>query len=246
MHRFVAMAAAILFSAPVLAGPSPEIIQIKTQMLEPTVQLGMGCSGQLIYSERDKESGDVTTLVLTARHCVQGQDKLDFDIKIPTYDKQSRLISERVYYAEAIAQGYSADVALLRLKDHDTYIPQRVTLAPLKAEFYEGEQVWAVGYPLKWTRTITTGLYAASIKVPVSDIDPHDYIRGTADIAPGSSGGGYYHKNDAGNYELIGTVTGGPACCSFLGLWTPIWAIQDFLKVQAPPGVWKALYPDAK
>jgi S1-C subfamily serine protease len=111
---------------------------------------------------------------------------------------------------------YSADLSLWRLKDKQTFFPNVAKLAPEKPALMMGEDVWTVGYPLGGVLTVTRGLFGS---VETSDFDHpgRTYYRATPDIAPGSSGGALYHKNDAGDYELLGVTTAGAQSFPFFG-----------------------------
>lgn len=86
--------------------------------------------------------------------------------------------------------------------------------------------------------TITKGLFGS---LETSDFDKPGrvYYRATPDIAPGSSGGALYHKNDAGDYELLGVTTAGARGFPFVALYTPVSDIYSYLKVAAPEIVGK-------
>ena len=43
--------------------------RIQTDMVAPSVRINDNCSGTLVFSQRDPETGHATTYVLTAAHC---------------------------------------------------------------------------------------------------------------------------------------------------------------------------------
>lgn len=244
MRILIAAALAAFFVSAAHAMPK-ELETLRDQTLLPTVQIDDNCSGQIVYSKRDQKTGDVATYILTAKHCVSGMTGKDVLVDVPTYDKKGRLTVETRYYADVDALSWTGDSALVKLKDADTWFGNRtVKLAPLSRQLFEGEQVWTVGYPAALTRTITTGLLNVGLRNDVTG-KLTEFYRATPDIVGGSSGGGLYHRNDAGDYELIGTTTAGYRIGTYLGLYTTIGDIQAFLKNQAPI-IYKEIYGEAK
>lgn len=215
------------------AAPPAGVRQMNEQMFVPTVEVGDGCSGQLIYSKRSAETGKVTTYVLTAKHCVSDMKASDrLAVTVPRYLK-GKLVSEERYTAVVYAQAYTLDLALVKLLDEDRYFNPVARLAPLDPDLYEGEPVWAVGYPLRAGRVVTQGLFNAGFFLGVQGMNAQDYTRTSADIAPGSSGGGLYRMSAEGDYELIGVTSAGARGTPFISLFTSIYDIQKFLKDQA-------------
>jgi hypothetical protein len=81
--------------------------------------------------------------------------------------------------------------------------------------------------------TITKGLFGS--KETNDFAKPGSvYYRATPDIAPGSSGGALYHKNDAGDYELLGVTTAMARGFPYFAMYTPISDIYAYLKVAQP------------
>lgn len=119
------------------------------------------------------------------------------------------------------------------MKDKQTFFPTVAKLAPEKPTLLMGEDVWTAGYPLGLSLTVTKGLF---ISKETSDFAKAGtvYYKATTDIAPGSSGGALYHKNDAGDYELLGVTTAGMRGYPFYGLYTPISDIYAYLKIAQP------------
>lgn len=210
------------------------VAKVNAQMLAPTVEVGDGCSGQIIYSERNADTGKVATYVLTAKHCVDDLPSgARLTVTIPRYAK-GKLLSAEVFYAAVDSQGYSTDLALVKILDEDRLFHNIARLAPLDPDLLEGEPVWAAGYPLRAGRTITQGLFNAGFFLSVGGKTAQDYTRTSADIAPGSSGGGLYHMAPNGAYELIGVTSAGARNTPFVSLFTSIYDIQKYLKAQAP------------
>lgn len=209
-----------------------DLTKMQDQMLAPVIQLNGNCSGSIIYSDRDDETGDVTTYVLTARHCVKDAPKKDMAVDVPVYQKM-RIVKKDRFIARVKAQDSRADLALLELKDKQTFIAKTATIAPEGELFTMGEPVWTVGYPLGMALTITGG-YFGSIETVNYPTDGVEYFRATPDIAPGNSGGTLFHMNKDGNYELIGVTTAGWRGYPYMALYTTRDAIRDFISRVAP------------
>lgn len=237
--------AILLAAGAALAEMPADLAKMRDQILMPTVQLNDNCSGQIIYSKRAQETGKVSTYILTAKHCLKGMDGKDITVSVPTYNKATSLTGEAIYYAAIEAQSYASDIALLRLLDTDAFFPRVVHLAPIAVDLYEAEPVWTAGYPQGLARTITSGLLSMGVRINIDGMGLREYLKATPDAAPGSSGGGLYHKSPAGDFELIGTTTGMFGGFSFLIAYTPIIEAQKFLKAQVPM-LFKELYGDAK
>jgi S1-C subfamily serine protease len=231
-----AFAAACLIASHVYvyAASGPELDKMQQQMFSPTVQLNGNCSGVVIWSKRDEKSGEVSTFILTARHCVSNE-KQDQTADVPVYH-DNLLVKKERYIAKVHGLYFDADLGLFRLKDKQTLFENVAKLAPAMPGMKMGEDVWSVGYPLGWSLTVTEGLFGV---IEVSDFDTpgREYYRATPDIAGGNSGGGLFRKNAAGDYELIGITTAGARGYPFIALYTPIYKIHDYLKVAIPEAV---------
>lgn len=245
LKYLLASAAAIVVTGGIALAAPEGVVQMRDQMLAGTVQINGNCSGQIIYSKRSQETGDVATYVLTAKHCIKDSTDKEIAVSVPVYDEKTAPTSEVVYYATIAAQAYGADVALLKLRDTGKWFNTTIRMAPVGVEYWEGEPVWTAGFPQGLSRTVTHGLLSTGVRINVGGSGLKDYLKATPDAAPGSSGGGLYHKNAGGDYELIGTTTAMFGGFSFLIAYTPIVETQKFLKVQMPE-VFKDLYGDAK
>jgi hypothetical protein len=148
------------------AADRAELEKLQKQVLGVTAQLNGNCSGTIIYSDRDKESGEVTTLILSAGHCAINKDS-DQRIEIPVY-QSNEIVKRDSYVGRVYGVYYSADLSLWRLKDKQTFFPNVAKLAPEKPALMMGEDVWTVGYPLGGVLTITRGLFGS---VETSDYD---------------------------------------------------------------------------
>lgn len=222
--------AAILFSIGVAFADD----KLQKQVISLTAQLDGNCSATLIHSKRDDESGDVSTVFLTAKHCVDGR-KSDLRIELPVYQK-NRLVKRESYVARVRGQWYAGDLALIELKDKQTWFSTVARIGPSEPDIIIGDKVWSVGYPLGWSLTITEGLFGA-IETQDFQSPGTEYYRATPDIAGGNSGGGFWHLNKQGDYELIGVTTARARSDSFIGLYTRAEDIHAYLKVALPEAV---------
>ena len=206
--------------------------KLQKQVLANTVQLNGSCSGTVISSKKDKLTGEVETRILTAKHCVENRDKRDMIIDVPVYQK-NRVVKKEQYIARVKGKYHAADLAIIVLKDHETIFPSVSKIAPVDVLPRMGEQVWTVGYPLGLQLTVTPGLFG-SLETLNYPSDGVEYFRASPDVVGGNSGGAMYHRNDAGDYELIGVTTAAHQLYTFVAFYTPIEVIHEYLKVAAP------------
>jgi S1-C subfamily serine protease len=209
--------------------------KLEAEVFEPSVKLvsddGM-CSGTVIYSDRAKVSGDASTYVLTAKHCVTKVGQT-FEVQKAEYDKglnQTRTVS---YPAVALGTSFLSDLALLKLDDKTHVWPNVAKWAPEGTTLEYNEPVLITAYPAGASMTTTYGNLGYVEKVPqLADVSQSTrFQRATPDIAPGSSGGAIFVKNEAGDYLLIGTTTAGLRGFSFINMFTPLDEVQAYLKV---------------
>jgi S1-C subfamily serine protease len=226
----------------VFAAPPPELAKMQEQMLGVSAQLNGNCSSTLIHSKRDEESGKVQTLFLTAKHCVEDVDEKDMSIDLPVY-QNNRIVKKDRYIARVKAQYFKADLALIELKDTETFFKVKAKIGAVDAELFMGEPTWTVGYPEGRALTITTGLLG-SLETLDFPKDGVEYFRATSSFAPGNSGGAVYRKNAAGDYELLGVTVVRSSRENFIGYYVPLEQIHDFLKVSAPEAI--GIEPKAK
>lgn len=225
-----ALAALLATTAPATASSLLEITNV-------TGRLNSNCSGQIIYSDRDKVSGEVKTIFLTAKHCVADSKPGDTQkIEIFTRDDDLRETGANVYLADVVGQSSTSDVAILRLRDKQTYFTA-VQLEGRKPKLVLAEPVVTVGYPRAQTITLTTGILGVRERQAIGGKPEAEFLRATSDIVGGSSGGALYHTSGEGQYKLIGITTAGLNGAPFYGLYTPINDIVDYLKVAVPEAV---------
>lgn len=235
MRTMIAAALLALASTSAIASPPAEIVKMRDQMLGVSAQINDNCSSTLIYSDRDKETGKVQTLFLTAKHCVEGASDKDMMVDIPVY-QSNRIVKKERYIGRVKAQSYKVDLAIIELKDTETYFKATAELASPDDEVWIGEQTWTVGWPEARALTITTGLLG-----PLETIDfpkaGSEYHRASSPMAGGNSGGGMYRKTAAGDYELLGVTVVRSRAENFIGYYVTAQQIHDFLKISAPQAI---------
>lgn len=235
------IAAAVLSSIPISAFADPLIDQVFTPSVHLTIGDAMSpqgtCSGEIIKSDRDAKTGKVATYVLTAKHCVKDNEKDDFTVTKKLYDKNNKEIGSKTYLADALGTSYKSDLALLKLRDTDTYFEQVATVAPKDTTLTFGSTVELIGYPLGRSMTWTEGKLGYIEKVEqFADVSQSTYFqRATPEMAPGSSGSSMFVWSDTDKkYEVIGILTGGPKNWSWMGFYTPLDEINDYLSTAFP------------
>lgn len=213
--------------APASAG---ELNRMQDQMFGVAAQINGNCSGTLVWSDKDDETGEVTTYALTAKHCIKRRNR-DQRVDLPQY-QDNRIVRHDSYVATVKSQHYKHDVALLEFKDRETHFAETATIAPKDAELVFGEPVYLVGYPAGMRLTMTDGRFGGYETIDWPR-DGTEFMRATPSVVGGNSGGGVFRAN-ADNYELIAVVTGVRQGMWHIGLHTPLDAIHEFLSTSAP------------
>lgn len=217
-------------SAPLAAAPLADLPKMQEEMFEPSVQLGKFCSGTVIYSDRDKDTGLVNTVILTAKHCTEkvGQE---IPVVLSVYNKANRLTAEVSYVSTVLGQSTDSDLALLKLKDQNTIFTV-AAVAPKETgeSLIFGQDTFSVSYPLGGSQTLTIGTLGRVEKIAAFGTKTTEFYRSTPDIGPGSSGSALF-QNTTGKYELIGVLTGSARGFTFYNMYTPIEEIVAYLDV---------------
>lgn len=230
--RVATTLAVLLLSGTAIAGPSPSVAKMHAEMLLPTVQVGEVCSGTVIHSKQ-ASSGAVETFVLTAKHCIAAlPNDGSTAVSLPYY-QGNREVGTAVYSAKVFAIDESSDLALLGLDDTATIFPSVARIAPSESELYMAESVWTAGFPMADGLLITQGLLGGYVINDFPNVGT-EYLRATTDLTVGGSGGGLYHISEAGAYEVIGVAAARVLDNTFMGVFTPVDAINAFLKTAAP------------
>lgn len=207
------------------------------QVLTPSFQIGQPgkagfCSGEMIKSERDAKTGKVSTYVLTAKHCVKDDDKATYTIMKDEHNSSLHQTATKEYLADVYGTSYKSDLALLKLRDTDTYFDTVATVAKKDVKLSFGQTVELVGYPLGRSMTWTEGKLGYIEEVqPFADVSQSKlFQRASPEMAPGSSGSSMFVYNDADKkYEIVGVLTGGPTQFFYIGLFTPVDELNDYL-----------------
>lgn len=230
-HAILAAAAAAL-----LASTAPAVASSLDQIAGASVRLNGNCSGTIIHSDRDEVSGKVKTIVLTAKHCVKGSKPGETHrIELIEVDDQLREIGSRYYTADVIGQSTASDLAVLKLRDDNTYFGH-VDVAPAEPKVKFGEPILTLGYPAGMSLTLTTGMLGYRDRVGIGGENEVSYQRATADVNPGSSGGALYHlkpgKTD--DYELLGVTAAMRTGVPYFAFYVPADLINEYVKVAVP------------
>jgi S1-C subfamily serine protease len=242
MIRAILAAVAVLCLASIAHAQDPVAAKkLWDQVAAPTAKLSNSCTAEIIYSNRDQRTGKVETLVLTAKHCVDTAKPGDTQtVDVTSYDGRLNAVKVTSYLADVAGKAAASDVALLRLRDKETYFEKVIALESAEAPLLFGEDVIAVGYPRAMALTLTRGALGPIDRINVTGQE-HGYLRSSTDIAPGSSGGGLYHIAADGDWKLIGIATAGVTSAPFMTFFTSIDEIEAYLKVAAPQ-----IYADKK
>lgn len=203
-------------------------------VLAATAQLNKNCSATVIKSDRDEKTGKVETVLITAKHCVEGAGNGEQLIEFPIY-KGTHRIGNKDYVGKVKGESYKVDLALVKLLDEDTLFEKVSKLAPAELDAKIGDPVVTVGYPFGLSLTVTSGNFGQTevIDYPKQGTE---YYRATPMIAGGNSGGAMYLKSDAGDYTLAGVTTAviGGQVGGFAGFYTPSYLIHDYLSTALP------------
>lgn len=113
-------------------------------------------------------------LILTNSHVVKDAD----EIKVNLSDKRS-------FTAKVIGADQESDIALIKIDATGLPIVELGDSNKIRV----GEIVFAIGNPLGFNRTVTSGIISATGRTNVGIIDYEDFIQTDAAINPGNSGG---------------------------------------------------------
>jgi len=208
-----------------IASADPLVDQVRT----PSVRLDAFCSGTIISSKRDDKTGKVATYVLTAKHCVKDSEKDTIPIAKDKYNGLDKA-GKTVYDSTVFGTSYKSDLAILKLRDDQTFFDKVAKVAEKDINLQFGQAVVVEGYPVGMSMTETEGKLGYKEEQPAfSDISQSKiFYRATPDIVGGSSGSGMF-TFDNGEYKLIGVVTGGYQHGTFVNYFTPVEEIRDYL-----------------
>ncbi|RUP39320.1 MAG: serine protease [Acinetobacter sp.] len=147
--------------------------------------------------------------VVTAKHCTEPEGK--FEVAIPTYDNDGRIVSEVTYLLGSIKVFGTRDVAVFKFEGDLpslNYLPFADVVDTRDLKF--GDELIHVGYPQ--SQMEDTGLHQT---VTDGRFQEYTYNKGKptfirADVPAwyGSSGGGLW-KIDGDDYKLVGITSKG-------------------------------------
>lgn len=243
MKRFLVATAAVAMACLTSASFAADQ-QLVDQVFTPSVQLGTFCSGEIISSIRDAKSGKVSTIVLTAKHCVKDEPKQIVPVNVAVHDDTLRKTGTVTYLADVLGMSYKSDLALLRLRDKDTLFEKVATVAPKDVKLEFAQDVVVISYPLGMSQTYTKGnLGFVDDENAFADVSQStQFLRATPDVAPGSSGSSMFTlaKNDKGvdTYMIIGVTTGTVKGFPFFNFFTPPSEIGEYLETAKTSFAW--------
>lgn len=200
-------------------------------MIASSVQLEDYCSGTVI-EDPDLSDGEQLT-VLTAKHCMNAEDKIGsiLHIHVPnimgnTYDTPT---DDGV---KVIIKDISKDSDLVLLQGLNPKTDPKLPKMHVYGGIPQiGELSYAVGYPRAESRTISLGMLGYTINnTALSDVSVSgEWQKSTNAVQGGSSGGGLFIETDLG-YELVGCLTWGYRGDEGAAYWTPVQEIRTFLE----------------
>lgn len=218
-----------------LATFAPSAYAVDTKLMEvikAVPQIDDNCSASVVYSKRDEKSGDVKTVLLTAKHCLADYKATD-DLYADFLQYQNnRVIKKNRFMAHKLGEYYKADIALLELVDKKTLFEDVVKLSDGK-DIQMGDETVTIGYPLGVGINFTEGHFMSVVHFS-SFMDNQEFLHATPDVGPGNSGGPLMKKMGDGSYEQIGLTTGVINGFPFSGVYTGIDDIREYLKTALP------------
>ncbi|MFV0439460.1 MAG: DegQ family serine endoprotease [Desulfopila sp.] len=141
------------------------------------------------YKQQGQGSGFIISsdgYILTNNHVVEDADTITVFLS-----------DEREFTAELVGRDPQSDVALIKIKDHDS-LP---TLPLGNSDALEvGEWVIAIGNPFGLSQTVTVGVVSATGRSSVGINEYENFIQTDAAINPGNSGGPLLNING----EVVG------------------------------------------
>lgn len=130
-------------------------------------------------------------IAATAYHVIDGAERME------AIFNDGRIVNE----IEIVATDPLKDMAILRLSAQElTFTEGYEEIAIREEAVKHGEEIFAIGYPLKDTSIITKGI----INSPAAEINGRKRILTSAQIASGMSGGPVLDQSG----ELIGIISG--------------------------------------
>lgn len=170
------------------------------QMLSPVVKINGTCSAVVYRSEYEGtgENGGYTTLALTANHCVRRRPQ--GYVTFETLDRGQLIKETRVVYQRKQIDE-SSDLAVIEFLDRSR--PYSTASIAQNVIVRQGDPVWNVGFPFGDIKTFGKGVFQG-YSFNLDRLLPGHWIRASAPVMPGVSGGPLYQFNPETGYEIIG------------------------------------------
>lgn len=239
--------------SPVYAQSPAELTIIKkyNEMLAPTVQIkpiyGIG-SGVIIYSAKRDEEWH--TYILTNYHVIsasippkkeEGEEKEEEveqkqNINI-RWIENINIPEENILHtndADIVMYDENADLALLRLQNHDNGPQYIVFLQSSDTTLSIFDNVWTIGAGVGFSPFPTMGI-VSNLNV---QMNLKRYIQASPQIIYGNSGGGLFYRSTKHNrYEVVAIfvmvpTTPAEGAITHMGLFIPTEVVREFLKKQ--------------
>lgn len=191
---------------------------LKQTAIETVVKINNNCSAVAI-----NHNGKLK--LLTANHCAKGVGVINFE----TRNEKREIVSivESFYTVEKTV--VENDLSLLVPRDQTLKISTAIVAEDLLVD--EGDQVWTVGYPMNFSRVVTTGLFNQELTAKFINGVEKTRFRASPDIEGGNSGGGMFQYNPkTDKYELIGITSMKMRINNHMGIYTSLSDIRDFLR----------------
>lgn len=210
-----------------------DLATFTTEAIAPSIRIGdVGgrsfCSGTMVASDRDEESGDVTTFILTASHCTERTGQR-LEVIVPRFEANA-VVGEDHLMADVTNRYVKADLALLTLVDKDTLYTTLANVAPEGTELLEGEDTFTVGFAGAMSRTVTEGTFGYRERAQIGSYPEREFYRATPALVPGNSGGALFHKTEDGTFELIGVSDAVFTGMWHMGYYVPVEDVRAFLE----------------
>jgi S1-C subfamily serine protease len=174
-------------------------------------------------------------LLLSANHCTK---QAKTNIRVDVRNERLEVIATHIVYLKPVRTLVAEDVALFEPVDPKAkwsdYFGAEVgsvdiaTAADLKG-FVQGNQVWAVGFPMAMERTITEGVFNGFVPTPDKGLWDTNLYSFTAPIIGGNSGGALIAKF-GDKYKIIGVNVGAYTKVNFLNMASPLSSIEKVMK----------------
>lgn len=208
---FVVCLLTILNSGPGNASPLSDVIDATRILYQKGSEV---CSAQFVRSD---DGGDY---LLTANHCIDAKapPKLapkaaDYSIEVRHLDDEWNFLSATVYYLKEVSSKdvHAGDVAVMRLLDESAEFPVvDICTEAQYAELKVGDDITVVGYPVGYSNDlyISEGNFLGETPSPSGDsLAKGRWLKTSAPLDGGSSGGGLYMERSEGDFCLLGTTS---------------------------------------